>query len=151
MNKILAGKKAKSYGDVWEDMFRKVNEINGYRVVEFPDGARTIHTAQGAKTIRQKIAFDFLVNVGPKVFAIDTKTVMGATFPHSSIRPHQVNDMYKLEGPISTGYVVWYRKLDLVIFHNVKSLDSLKYGKSLKPEDGIKLGKSFQFDLKAAL
>lgn len=108
------GIQSKRSGDSFEKLFVHACQIYDFAITRIPDGCRQL---SNKRLIRIKSPWDFVISYQGHTALIDTKTVQGDTFPYSSITPHQVKALcdHANHGAM-TGYVVWLRKTDRVIF-----------------------------------
>jgi penicillin-binding protein-related factor A (putative recombinase) len=100
--------------------------------------------------IRVKTPSDWIITYGGMTALLDTKTTLGDSFPHSKIEPHQVEEMLlHSQSGAKSGYVIWMRKTDDIIFCSSALLASLlgKRGSIPAPLNGGSnyLGKSALF------
>lgn len=147
MNRRIAGKKAKSYGDMFEGIFETQCLLNKLEFVRIPDGAKVVGSGKFQKIIRVKSPFDYIVS--NQVFAafIDTKTTDKDRFAFSDINQSQVDELGKLDKAGPSGYVIWYREINCVVFYTTETLVNLRPRQSLKFEDGLHLGGVKDFNL----
>lgn len=110
----------------------------GIHVEKMPLGARRIGRE---KLIQIKTNYDFcLIHNGVCVF-IDAKSYDSDRFAYSSITPHQVHALTRLmRAGVQSGYVVWHRPSNCVVFYDALKLDLLQPGQSISPLNGVYLG-----------
>lgn len=90
-----------------------------------------------------------LVIRGGNAAHIDTKSFEGDRLPRSYLKDHQVRTAALLnDWGVTAGFVVWFRKPNLVVFFTGHQARALEFGSSLKPEDGVLLGGGFSFDIR---
>lgn len=142
------GGKQKAFGNLFEELFyHACKKVPGLAVTRFPDGCKVVGPK---KMIRVKTPCDWILTYGGVTALIDTKTTQGSSFHYSKIEAHQVNEMltHQLSGGRS-GYVIWLRKTDDVIFCNSHMLSQMmgRRGSIQAPQFGGThfLGKSYQF------
>ena len=140
MKNSLRGHRAKSAGDTFEEIFQVICNRDGIICVDFPDGCTKVKTPYGLKLYPKNMPFDFMICRDGKSAAIDAKTVQGKTFEYSMITRHQLESLSEVGPHIPSGYVVWFREIDKVVFFDYLKLISVASRTSLKPEDGIMLG-----------
>jgi len=111
------GKIQKSFGDMFEEVFHLTcRRVPGMAITRFPDGCKVVGTNQ---IVRVKTPCDWILTYGGVTAMLDTKTTETDSFPFSKISSHQVSEMFKhsMAGGCS-GYVIWFRKTDDVVFVN---------------------------------
>jgi penicillin-binding protein-related factor A (putative recombinase) len=124
----MGGIKSQTFGSLFEGIFaRRARSVRGLALTKFPQGARIVGKN---KIVKIKTPCDWILTFNGVTALIDTKTTDATSFPFSKIKPHQVDEMLKhyIAGSVS-GYVIWYRKTDDVIFvpsHILKSLIYIK-------------------------
>lgn len=114
MTNAIRGLKAKRQGQSFENIFEVACRNHGLAVTRIPDSCRRV----GAnKLIQTKSPFDFVISYAGRSAMIDTKSCDGKAFPYSKIDPRQVLNLvdHEKEGTLS-GYVVWLREIDAVVF-----------------------------------
>lgn len=141
----ISGKKARANGAVFEQIFERRAKSQGWVFIRFPLGCRRV----GRNTLLQiKTPLDcILVKDGRAIF-VDLKSTGINNFSHSMVTPHQVEVLKAIECEhLSSGYIVWFRESDEVVFFGAGALDRLKVRESLSVEDGITLGSIADFKL----
>jgi hypothetical protein len=143
----IRGKKAKSAGKEFEEVFIGRCKTNGVSLIEIPDGCIQISRF---KTIRVKTPFDFLIAHKGLTVALDCKSTSKASYSHSELKEHQLQAIKTLtiEGGLKAGLLIHYRPLNLVSFFNFHVLYNLGPGESLVPYQGDILGTIFDFDVR---
>lgn len=142
------GSKQKAFGDLFEDLFFNLcARIPGMAITRFPDGCRVVGKN---KLIRVKTPCDWILTYGGMTALIDTKTTENDSFPHGMIEKHQVMEMLKhSQAGARSGYVIWMRKTDDIIFCSSLMLSGLMHlrGSIKAPLQGGSnyLGKSSMF------
>lgn len=112
--KSQSGKKARAFGDLFEDMFQTMCQKTGVAITRFPNGCRSIG---GNHVVQIKTPFDWIVTHNGMSAMIDTKTSEELAFGHSKIKNHQIQEMIKHEmAGAKAGYVIWLRKSDSVVY-----------------------------------
>ena len=139
-NKQFAGHLARDAGNSFEDFFTKRCTVDKIRAVRIPNAGRKIKTRTGFKVKLAKSPFDFLITHEGRSACVDTKTTMGKTFAHSMVVTHQLKWLQFTGPSIPSGYVIWFREPNQVVFFDHLILGNLKKGQSLKPADGVLLG-----------
>lgn len=140
----------KAFGDLFEDLFFDMcNRVPGMAITRFPDGCRVVGRN---KIIRVKTPCDWIMTYGGMTALLDTKTTETDSFPYSKIEKHQVEEMIKHQAAgARSGYVIWYRKSDDIVFVSSLLLSQLMYQRgSIKGFTGSScyLGKSRDFKAK---
>lgn len=149
LNRRIGGLKAKRNGQLFENVVKSQCERLGWAVVRIPDGSRTLGLN---KIIRVKSPFDFCIAKRGNVIFFDAKSWEGATWAKSKVNDKQVEHLLKLEAAWQvSGYMVFFKKIDRVIFFTATQLDSLNARESLLPGQGIDLGSIKDFDPELAL
>lgn len=151
--RVKSGKLAKDMGNAFESIFELTCRMSGVLATRIPDGCRMIRTRMGA-VIPRRVAtpFDYLITKQGLSACIDCKTVDTGNFSYSMLSEHQIKSLIAIyRSGVSAGYIVWFRKIDKVVYFRASQLNSLKPRESLKPEDGIQLGFSISFSLTPAL
>lgn len=142
------GMKQKAFGDLFEELFfLSCQRVQGMAISRFPDGCKVVG---GNKIIRVKTMCDWILTYGGVTALIDTKTTADDSFPFSKIEPHQVDEMLRhSQSGAKSGYVIWLRKSDDVLFCSSLMLSGLlgQRGSIRSPHNGGShfLGKSEMF------
>lgn len=158
----LRGKKAQSQGSQFEELWDLMsNRIQAKQVI-LPTGAKPIHykdyssgmAEKRLKLVGQKTDCDRIIFWEGKSAAVDLKTWEDhVTLCRSNMKEHQViamTDIYR-QG-IPAGYVVWYRKINMVAFHNAAQLWAIwNHRGSFAAKDGLLLGTWDNFDVRKVL
>ncbi len=141
----MGGKKAQEIGAGFEEIFCNLSRYQGFHVERIPDACKQI---SANKFIREKSPFDYiLVKDFSFVAFIDCKTVEGRTFKHSRLVNHQLQSLRNIGRHGLAGYIVWFRKPNIVNFFDWQKLTALCPGKSVSDSEGISLGKIEDFRL----
>lgn len=108
------GAKSNSWGKSFEQIFLKMARMQGVAVTRIPDGCRQLGNN---RLIRVRSPFDWIVSYQNKTALLDTKTVDRDVFYGSECTEHQLSELSQHErlGAI-TGYVIWLRKVNSVVF-----------------------------------
>lgn len=71
---------------------------------------------------------DFIVYHDPKMFAIECKSIHGATFPLSNITDNQYKELLKMSAVkgVCAGVIVWWIDYDVTIFFDISWIKNLK-------------------------
>lgn len=144
------GKAQQAFGSLFEELFHMTcGRTQGMAVTRFPDGCRVVGKN---KVIRIKTPCDWILTFGGVTALIDTKTTESDSFPFSKIEKHQVKEMaIHAQSGARSGYVIWFRKSDDVVFmSSLFLLGLINQRGSLKAMNcsSSYLGKSRQFDPK---
>lgn len=145
--RVLAGKTAKSAGVTFEIMFERECAKNQVICVRMPDGCRVRTGPQGRPVLtRVQTPFDFFFTKNGKSSCIDCKSKESGNFAYSDLTMHQVMSLQKISKSINSGYVVFFRDKDKVVFFSAEKLNLLKRRESLSADDGLLLGDSDDFN-----
>lgn len=126
-------------GVQFEKILEKHCNQQGVLFIKLPIGAKPIGRG---RWIRQTSPFDYvLLHEGSAVF-LDCKSLDSKTISYSTLTEHQITSLSAIRehGSLS-GYMVWFRPINQVVFFEVKTLLGLKPRQSLSPQDGIYLGR----------
>lgn len=108
------GRNSKCFGDAFEEIFYKICQRSDIAITRVPDGCRQLGSN---KLIRIKSPFDWILSHEGKTAFIDTKTIQGAHFSNSQIKPHQIEAMCIHEDRgAKAGYVIWARSTSKIFF-----------------------------------
>lgn len=145
-NRIIAGKKSKSRGEYWEALVRSVAYRQGFGVIRIPDGCRQV---SAVKLLRVKTPFDFVLVKQPSIsIFVDTKTTKAKAFCFSALTTHQIEALMDCEkAGFDAGYLVHFQTSDEVVFFSAITLNRLGMNASLKPNEGLIIGREQAFDL----
>jgi penicillin-binding protein-related factor A (putative recombinase) len=84
---------------------------------------------------------DYLLAYQGRAALIDTKTYDCDSLDHSRLEAHQVMALKNMhDHGLIAGYVVWFRKINKVVFFSANILCTIKEDQALKPESGKLLG-----------
>ena len=145
----VGGMRAKKAGEGFENFLEAMARRFGVYCERIPDGCKQIRNRGGKlQLVRTTTPFDFVLCWNGRSAFIDAKTVEGKTFPHSKIVDHQLKSLTKVGEHCPSGYVVWFREPDVIALFTPQQLAELQKRDSLKPEDGLALGRSHMFDLR---
>lgn len=145
MNRRIAGRIAKKSGEVFENILKSTAYRQGFYPIQIPTGCKTIGPG---KIIRVRTAFDFIFVKKDLTLFIDAKSVKAKAYSTSMITPHQVVELKECEqAGFTSGYIVYFQTSDQVVFFSASQLKAQFFKTSLKPEDGVILGRLTSFDL----
>jgi len=141
----LGGIKAKKEGKGFESAFQTRCLVKGVSIIRIPDGRVQISQYQSYPC---KTPFDYIISFNNKTVVLDCKSVAEKSFPHSKIKSHQLDALRALNemGGLMTGYLIYFRPLNKIVFFEQMVLSKLYPGHSLLPEDGYNLGGIFEFN-----
>lgn len=140
-----AGLRAKRRGMQFEGLIETFARLQGVTCQRIPDGCKQV---SATKLIRVKTPFDFILGAGERVVFCDAKSTEGKTFPHSKIDEDQLYALERLARHRQfAGLIVLFSSVDLVVFYSVALLKTLKPEDSLKPSQGVLVGKITSMDL----
>ena len=88
-----------------------------------------------------KSPFDFIIAKNGKAVFFDAKSLDATTFTRSACKPHQIDSLagFEMSG-LTSGFIVWLRQSNEVVFFRASQLKALPPRCSLKSSDGILLG-----------
>ena len=139
-NYSAEGRKKYREGMQFETLFDQACFRSGINSVPMPLGARRV----GKTLVQIKTPFDrILVRPEGEIIFVDCKSYgTGSAMAKSSLTDHQVSALHRLwEMGCASGYVVWFREIDRVVFFDaVKLMNCSDTGKSLKAEQGLYIG-----------
>lgn len=137
-SKIMAGKRSKHEGDLFEMQLKMQSKAHGWKVIQIPMGAKMLNAH---KLIRVQTPFDFVfVKRGKALFA-DAKSFQKPTISFSDLTHHQIENLFHVEQHgFKAGYIVNFRKLDQIRFYPASMLLELKQRSSYGHEDGFLMG-----------
>ncbi len=136
---------SKEIGNGFEATFKQMAQMRGWAVVRIPDGCK--HVGGGA-LIPVKSPFDYVLARDGDAIFLDCKQTASATFSHSEIAEHQMNELLSLECEgHRSGYMIFFSKSCQMVFFDATTLFNCRVDMGLKPEQGILLGNLFTFNL----
>jgi penicillin-binding protein-related factor A (putative recombinase) len=139
------GKASKTEGRLFENQLQTNASRLSWQCVRLPEGGRFL---SNTKFIKVKSPFDFILSKAGCTVAVDTKSTKSSTFSYSELNTNQVTQLHNLwTGGTQSGYIVNFRTSNQVVFFNAQTLKRTLPGTSLKPEDGLLLGTSDDFNL----
>lgn len=149
IRRILAGRKAKAQGQIFENLFKNTAFRFGFHVFHIPMGAKQV---SANKMIRVLTPCDFILWHELGAAAIDVKSTSKSTFSYTDTTTHQLTDLLKVEFlGFMAGYVIHFRELNKISFISARRLTRLKARESVRPEDGILLGSMNNLSLRPIL
>jgi len=132
---------AQRSGKQFEVLFEKIAFMRGFYPVRIPDG---VQITRGRPIrgylpgFRVKAPFDFILDHEELGTAfLDLKTIATKKFPAALIKPHQIRILEKLSFNHISGFLVWYRKADRIVFFRPEFAIKNTY---LIMEDGLDIG-----------
>lgn len=144
-NKQLGGLKAKHAGATFEKIFKTAASRERVHCERMPDGCRRVSKF---KLIQVRTPFDYIIASYGRVAFIDVKTFEHEHLRHSDIKEHQLESLYNLGWHAPSGYVVWFRKSNSVVFYPWNLMVKIFKKQSALPEAGRLLGKINDFSVK---
>lgn len=134
------GNRTRVIGLEFENIILKQARMQGLYVRKEPIAARRF----GLKSLYQiKSDYDFKLILPPLGICVflDAKSTEDTKFVYSKLVPHQVGALLEIQraGCLS-GYLIWFRTINRVIFFDAEKLDKLQPRESLLPENGTDLG-----------
>ena len=146
--RIRAGAVAKQIGQRFEEILHNMCGHQAITCIRIPDGCKQARGPQGYKLLRVKSPFDFVLLKSGLAITVDAKTIDSERFTYSDIKQHQVQSLLNCaKNAHTSGYIVWHRPTDAVVFYSVFTLAALRPRTSLTPENGILLGPALKMDL----
>lgn len=146
--RVKAGRLAKAVGEQFENFIISRSRANNITCVRIPDGCKHVRGPKGYSLKRVPTPFDYVLLKNTKAVIIDAKTVDSEVFKYSSIIHHQMMSLYQCsKDALASGYLVWHRPIDRVIFYHVDLLRSLKQRTSLNRMHGLDIGPVLMMDL----
>lgn len=137
-SRSIGGMKAKKRGDAFENLLRGEAQRTRWVIVSIPTGCKVLGKN---RFIRVATPFDFVFVKSGYILFADAKTTIGKTFSKSMITKHQVDHLLQIHNEmICAGYIVNFTTLNTTVFFDALTLDSLKAGESLTPNQGIHMG-----------
>lgn len=147
MSKI-GGFKAKQAGDYFESLFSFFAIKAKATVIKLPDGCKRVFYNGKIKLLPMQTPFDYILAKNGKTIFLDCKTIEDSNFSFSKLTTHQVDSLFSLEKKeVLSGYLIYYRKVNKIIFYKASVLKKLKPRESLKEQDGLVLGNNQSIDL----
>lgn len=152
MMRIIGGRRAKQFGQAFEEVFKLRARFSGITCERIPDGCRTVGTKNGMPVLcRVKSPFDWIIGLGNQVAFVDTKTIDSDRIPYASIhndkKRHQIESLSNLGQHGIAGFCTYFRPVDKVVFFNWRLLADMQPKSSLSHTDGIELGSLNNFML----
>ncbi len=130
------GLKSKTNGKGFEEAFKVMAQLKGYRVLKIPEFGQWL--GPGAfKPIEGWVDFMLIDSEGRTAF-VDTKTIDDVKFKYSLISPHQLKFLESVGDLCPAGYVVHYKPLNKVVYHRWIELKMV--GPKESVQGGIELG-----------
>jgi len=140
------GKLSKQVGTTFEKVFEAHCSQRQIAFVKIPDGCRRVQTLAGLRLIPVKTPFDFFICKNGKSATLDCKTINGSNFTYSQCDQDQVTALSLTGEHIPSGYLIWFRETDRVVFFSVIMLRMLQRRTSLRDSDGMLLGNVDKFN-----
>jgi hypothetical protein len=142
----VGNRKANREGKQFEELLDRACFRHGINSVVFPLGGER----RGKYFVQVKTPFDrILIRPEGEIAFVDAKSVgSGQTYNRSMLTEHQVQALYRYweDGALS-GYIVWFRQYDKIVFFNAELLWRVfTGGKSLYLSEGLQLGTLLTFD-----
>lgn len=126
------------HGQQFESIVVKHAHMQGIHVIKMPLGAER----RGRILVQVKTPFDYILVSNGIVVFLDCKSIDSDKFPFSLITDHQRIALSEAQrNGCQSGYLVWFREINEVAFFNAEKLINCQPGCSLKPTDGLLVGK----------
>lgn len=142
INKVIAGKRSKVFGEMWENTFEYHAKRQGINVVKIPPGCKRLGKF---KLIQIPSPFDYCLCWGGISAHVDTKMTDQTNFTFSMIVPHQLESLSKLESGGPAGYVI--NMNERVYFASAALLRSVQPKGHLDLNNAVDLGHKLNFNL----
>lgn len=146
----VAAWKSQRIGKSWENILRHACRVQLVELVRIPDGCRQV----GPRLVRVKSPFDWImasppIEIGDAAAGcysahVDTKTITGAKLARCDLPQHQLEDLVRLNRASVTGFLVWFRPSDRVVFFDAQ-VALLRT--SIPMEEGLDIGTVDDMDL----
>ena len=132
--------KSKVVGNLFEKLFFSSAVRQGMGVLRIEDGCKRVGGVGPVRLVPLKQACDYVLMSNGRPAFIDTKSFgSGQTFPLANINKDQVFKINYMCGfGAYGGYVVWFRKIDKVVFFDAELLRIATEG--IHWEEGLYLG-----------
>lgn len=140
MSRQSAGLLAKQVGNTFEELLELQCRQRGIGFKKLPDGCRRAYINGQLRLIPTRTPFDFILCKAGKAATVDAKTVQGQRFTFSQCDPKQVEALDDMGQHLPSGYVIWFRQSDRVVFFNHSILSSLRMRMALTDQEGLYLG-----------
>jgi hypothetical protein len=140
----------KQTGSAFEDLFFKQAQRNGLLVIKNYISAQ--YTYKGRlQAVPSDLDFKLISQLG-QVGYFDAKTYQEDHFVYSQLEEHQLARAVLYNNwSVQSGFVVWLRKVNLVVFFSGHVIARKGPGSRFKFEDGLVLGRWENFDLRPLL
>ena len=131
-------------GKQFEVLFEKIALHRGFFPVRIPNGFQ-ITQNRPLKGFMVKSPFDFILEHEEHGTAfLDLKTIATKKFPVALIKPHQIRILDKLSRNHISGFLVWFRKTDRIVFFKAHHAVLKTH---LLSEEGLDIGDLSNMDL----
>lgn len=137
---MSGGKLAKDAGKTFEKILELRCHQFGLGFKKIPDGCYRANFGGKVKLIPMKTPFDFIICKDGKAATLDCKTINSDRFAFSQIDESQLKHLSDMGEHLASGYLIWFRATDHVVFFSHKKLMQLTPGNSLTECDGFSLG-----------
>lgn len=143
---VIRGLEAKRNGEEFENLIKYNARKHGVVITQIPSGCRWV---SGVRAVAVPTDFDFIGWKNGRAIAFDAKSTNGNTFTKSMIKQHQAVKLYEIERDSNsmTGYLVWFKLKNEIVFFTASQLYNLKPRTSLKVTDGLRVGSAPTFDI----
>lgn len=147
----IGGSIARIQGNRFENIINSVAASERISCIKIPEGCKIVRARGRLIPLPIRSPFDFILAFQGQVAFVDAKIVKTATFSHSKMTSHQLYNLDSMRNQgLIAGYLICFeRETDAkVAFFDVKLLESVRKGQSLRPKDGLEIGNLYQFSLR---
>jgi hypothetical protein len=131
-------------GKQFENFFEKIALVRGFFPIRIPNGFQ-ITKSFPLRGFPLKTPFDYILEHDELGIAfLDLKTHATKKYPTCLIKPHQIRDLERLSIKHVSGFLVWFRKVDKVVYFRA---EYAKNNGNLVMEDGLDIGSLHEMDL----
>jgi penicillin-binding protein-related factor A (putative recombinase) len=150
---VKKGYKAKKIGEYFENLILFFAKGQRIAIIKIPEGCKVVKNRFGKLIpLLIKSPFDFFIVKSGKVACFDTKTIESGNFSFSEINQNQIRELLNIEQQgISSGYLIFYRDRNRIVFYKASIVQSIKPRESLKEEQGIAVGDNQQVNFNLIL
>lgn len=143
-------RKGRIEGNQFQNIFERMAKLNGLYAER---NHLTAKFTYSGRTRVMKSELDYkLINREGRLGFFDCKSFEGSQFNYSMIEEHQVRRAaFYNQWRIPSGFVVWFRTPNRVVFYSGMQIFLKGAGNSFTPDEGTQLGQYHNFDIKKLL